>query len=178
MNEGDILAEIETDKATMEFESFQVRYFIIYRNTMKVNLQKSIHLLAILGPAGTDVSGVASNFKETSKQETKKTETPKKETVVTSSAVEKSHNKTQVNSSNGRLFVSPLAKKIAEEKGINLSQVQGSGENGRIIKQDVENFVPVSQSGGASVGKFVPTGQEDFDEVCKLTTCVRLLLKH
>ena len=164
VEEGDILAEIETDKATMEFESFQAGT-LLHVGLQEGESAKVDALLAIIGPAGTDVSGVASNFKETSKQETKKTETPKKETVVTSSAVEKSHNKTQVNSSNGRLFVSPLAKKIAEEKGINLSQVQGSGENGRIIKQDVENFVPVSQSGGASVGKFVPTGQEDFDEV-------------
>jgi pyruvate dehydrogenase E2 component (dihydrolipoamide acetyltransferase) len=56
-----------------------------------------------------------------------------------------------------------LAKKLAEEKGINLTQVKGSGENGRIIKRDIENFTPSSVV--ASVGKFVPSGQEDFDEV-------------
>ncbi len=61
--------------------------------------------------------------------------------------------------------MSPLAKKIAEEKGINLAQVQGSGEHGRIVKSDVENFVPVAQSSTASVGKFVAVGQEDFEDI-------------
>jgi pyruvate dehydrogenase E2 component (dihydrolipoamide acetyltransferase) len=59
--------------------------------------------------------------------------------------------------------VSPLAKKLAEEKGINLIKVQGSGENGRIIKRDIENYEPAAST--ASAGKFVPSGQEDFDEV-------------
>ncbi len=171
VEEGDILAEIETDKATMEFESFQSGT-LLYVGLQEGESAKVDALLAIIGPAGTDVSGVASNFKvtstaaeteETPKQEAPKAATPKKETVVTTSTAEKSHRATPVTSNGGRLFVSPLAKKIAEEKGINLAQVQGSGENGRIIKFDIENFVPASS--GASVGKFVPTGQEDFDEV-------------
>ena len=65
---------------------------------------------------------------------------------------------------NGRVLASPLAKKMAEEKGINLSQVSGSGENGRIIKRDIENYTPQAAA-STQVGKFVPTGQEDFDEV-------------
>ena len=52
---------------------------------------------------------------------------------------------------------------MAEDRGINLSQVAGSGENGRIVKRDIENYNPSTSV--ASVGKFVPTGQEDFDEV-------------
>jgi len=171
VEEGDILAEIETDKATMEFESFQSG------TLLQIGLQegesaKVDSLLAIIGPAGTDVSDVAKNFKvEGSASETKKEvapkaveakpEAPKKETVVTSSVIEKPQ--PSVSTSNGRVFVSPLAKKMAEEKGINLSQVKGSGENGRIVKRDIENFTPAAQT--ASVGKFVPTGQEDFDEV-------------
>ncbi|MDO5972162.1 pyruvate dehydrogenase complex dihydrolipoamide acetyltransferase [Flavivirga aquimarina] len=171
VEEGDILAEIETDKATMEFESFQAGT-LLHVGLQEGESAKVDALLAIIGPAGTDVKDIASNFKvdtssvkseEAPKKEAPKVEAPKKEASVTSSTAEKSHKNTQVISSNGRLFASPLAKKIAEEKGINLSQVQGSGENGRIIKQDVENFVPASS--GASVGKFVPTGQEDFDEV-------------
>ena len=70
-----------------------------------------------------------------------------------------------VNSTNGRIFISPLAKKIAEEKGIPLHQVQGSGENGRIIKRDVEDFTPAAATANNSVAKFVATGQEDFDEI-------------
>ena len=128
-------------------------------------------LLAIIGPAGTDVSSVAKNFKVGGKSEPK---TAKEEKKVESAKVESKPEptKTSVTSSiesnsSGRLFVSPLAKKIAQEKGINLSQVNGSGENGRIVKRDIENFTPSSSasSSSAPVAKFVATGQEDFDEI-------------
>ena len=166
VEEGDILAEIETDKATMEFESFQSGN-LLYVGLEEGDSAKVDALLAIIGPKGTDVSNIAKNFKidaGDSKPEASKSVEVKKETVVMSSAVETSHNPTPIVSSNGRLFVSPLAKKMAEEKGINLSQVQGSGENGRIIKRDIENYAP-STAASASVAKFVPSGQENFDEV-------------
>ena len=173
--EGDILAEIETDKATMEFESFN-EGTLLHIGLQEGETAKVDVLLAIIGPKGTDVSHIVKNFKVeppssnekdniTSSMVVESTETQKAETkTVTSSGVEKS--------SIGRLFVSPLAKKIAEEKGVNLSQVQGSGENGRIIKRDVENFIPSAQPqpvpiaiGTAPVAEFVASGQEDFDEV-------------
>ncbi len=167
VEEGDILAEIETDKATMEFESFQSG------TLLEVGLQegesaKVDALLAIIGPAGTDVSGVAANFSVSAapakKEEAPKAETSKQETVVTSSTVEKSHKPTPTPvTASGRVYVSPLAKKLAEEKGINLTKVQGTGENGRIVKRDIENYEPAASA--ASVGKFVPSGQEDFDDV-------------
>jgi len=130
VSEGDILAEIETDKATMEFESFQSGT-LLHIGLQEGESAKVDSLLAIIGPKGTDVSAIAKNFKiegasekteETPKTETK-VEAPKQETTpnVTSSVAE--------TSSNGRVFVSPLAKKMAEEKGINLSQVKGSGEH-------------------------------------------------
>ncbi|WP_298898628.1 pyruvate dehydrogenase complex dihydrolipoamide acetyltransferase [uncultured Psychroserpens sp.] len=168
VEEGDILAEIETDKATMEFESFQSGT-LLHIGLEEGESAKVDALLAIIGPAGTDVSTVAKNFKvEGTTSEAKQEEAPKKEskpTEVLKSEPKKETPKATTNSSspNGRVFVSPLAKKIAEEKGINLSQVNGTGENGRIIKRDIENFTPAVQ--GATVGKFVPTGQEDFDEV-------------
>ncbi len=170
VSEGDILAEIETDKATMEFESFQSG------TLLEIGLDegesaKVDSLLAIIGPAGTDVSGVAANFNKSvdKKEETpKKAEAPKTETPKVSDTPKQEAPKASKPvasvSSNGRLFVSPLAKKIAEEKGIDLSQVQGSGDNGRIVKSDVENFVQAASS-AASVGKFVPMGQEDFEDV-------------
>jgi pyruvate dehydrogenase E2 component (dihydrolipoamide acetyltransferase) len=175
VDEGDILAEIETDKATMEFESFQSGT-LLYIGLDEGDTAKVDSLLAIIGPEGTDVSGIAKNFKEegdspkestesateeetkkeapksaVAQEETKK-EIPKKETKPTTSS-----------DSSGRIFVSPLAKKMAEEKGINLSQVSGSGDNGRIVKRDIENYTPAQAT--AQVGKFVPSGQEDFDEV-------------
>jgi len=169
VEEGDILAEIETDKATMEFESFQSGT-LLHVGLQEGESAKVDALLAIIGPSGTDVSGIAKNFKvggsepkAEPKKEEKKAEAPKavetkKEAPKSAPVVSSS------NSDAGRLFVSPLAKKMAEEKGINLSQVSGSGENGRIIKRDIENFNPAAHS-SAAVAKFVPTGQEDFDEV-------------
>ena len=166
VSEGDILAEIETDKATMEFESFQSGT-LLHIGLDEGESAKVDALLAIIGPAGTDVSGVAKNFKvggsdtkPEPKVETKAA--PKEEKKEEPKKVE-SQSITPASSDSGRIFVSPLAKKMAEEKGINLSQVKGSGENGRIVKRDIENFTPTQTS--ASVGKFVPTGVEDFDEV-------------
>ncbi len=166
VSEGDILAEIETDKATMEFESFNAGN-LLYIGLKEGETAKVDSLLAIIGPKGTDVSGVASNFKVESEQssEPQETEAPKTDSPKTEARVESTQ--TQLNTANGRLFVSPLAKKMAEEKGINLTQVQGSGENGRIIKRDIENFTPsaaVAQS-SAPVAKFVPSGQENSDEI-------------
>jgi pyruvate dehydrogenase E2 component (dihydrolipoamide acetyltransferase) len=168
VEEGDILAEIETDKATMEFESFQSGT-LLYIGLNEGDSAKVDSLLAIIGPKGTDVSGVAKNFKtsggeekaESPKVEAKK-ETPKEAPKKVETKKEAPKASVSTNNS-GRVFASPLAKKMADEKGINLSQVAGSGENGRIVKRDIENFTPAAQS--ASVGKFVPTGQEDFDEV-------------
>ena len=170
VSEGDILAEIETDKATMEFESFQSGT-LLYIGLKDGETAKVDSLLAIIGPKGTDVSNIAKNFKSDSasvNSEASVEETPKlvetKKDVVISNENDKSHNHVSLAAPNGRVFISPLAKKLAKEKGINVYQVKGSGENGRIIKRDIENFTP-STSATASVGKFVPSGQEDFDEV-------------
>ncbi len=170
IEEGDILAEIETDKATMEFESFNAGT-LLYVGLEEGDSAKVDALLAIIGPKGTDVSSVAKNFKiagdsattevkaEVPKQDAK-VETPKADAKPTAKV------ETVQNASTGRIFVSPLAKKMAEEKGINLSQVQGSGENGRIVKRDIENFVPAAATqSSAPVAKFVASGQEDTDEV-------------
>jgi pyruvate dehydrogenase E2 component (dihydrolipoamide acetyltransferase) len=167
VEEGDILAEIETDKATMEFESFYsgtlLKIGIKEGETAKVD-----SLLAVIGPKGTDVSGVlegnkSSDSKKTTKSsEEKKPETSSKEENQETKTEEKSTNTTtQTTKDGGRIFASPLAKKIAEEKGINLSQVKGSGENGRIIKNDIENYQPMA---GSAAG-YTPVGLESFEEV-------------
>ena len=132
--EGDILAEIETDKATMEFESFNAGT-LLFIGIPEGGTAPCDSLLAIIGPEGTDITGIAENFKSGSSAAAVETI---KETV----AETPENNEQPTATSNERVFVSPLAKKIAEEKGINLSQVSGSGENGRIIKSDVENFTP------------------------------------
>jgi pyruvate dehydrogenase E2 component (dihydrolipoamide acetyltransferase) len=168
VEEGDILAEIETDKATMEFESFNsgtlLKIGIQEGETAKVDA-----LLAIIGPKGTDVSGISMEKAAAPKQETKaedKKETPvaqKKEEVVkeTAPAVSQPASK----ATGGRIFVSPLAKKMAEEKGIDLGQVTGSGENGRIVKSDIERFTPSTAAAPAAASSFVSVGTETFEEV-------------
>ena len=175
VEEGDILAEIETDKATMEFESF-------YSGTLlKIGIAEGESasvdaLLAIIGPKGTDVSGIAENFKKRNKsseseekasedkssKEDKKEEkkTSEKEETKKDSSAEKKSESSQT-SNEGRIFASPLAKRLAEEKGINLRQVRGSGENGRIVKSDIENYQPAAGGGRA----YVPVGTESFEEV-------------
>jgi pyruvate dehydrogenase E2 component (dihydrolipoamide acetyltransferase) len=171
VEEGEILAEIETDKATMEFESFNegTLLFIGLQEGESANVDD---LLAIIGPAGTDVSAVAANFSATAtkseteaaapKQETPEVkEAPKAEVAAVAKpvvAVAPASNSTT------RLHISPLARKMANDKGIALNQLVGSGENGRIIKRDVENFTPAAVS-SVSTAKFVPTGQEDFEEI-------------
>ena len=167
VEEGDILAEIETDKATMEFESFN-QGTLLYIGLQEGESANVDDLLAIIGPAGTDVSAVAANFSTTAtaalepapKETPKAAAPPVKETPT----VETATVATPVANTNGRLYISPLARKMAEDKGIALNQLVGSGENGRIIKRDVENFTP-AVANSANTEKFVPTGQEDFEEI-------------
>ena len=163
---GDILAEIETDKATMEFESFNSGT-LLYIGVQEGDSAPVDTILAILGPAGTDVSGIAANYKVGAVVEAPKAEEVKavaQAVVVTEQAT------------SGRVFASPLAKKIAQDKGINLSQVKGSGENGRIVKSDVENFSPSAvatptqavaeaTSAVAAVKPFVPAGEVFQEEI-------------
>ena len=173
VEEGDILAEIETDKATMEFESFN-EGTLLHVGLSVGDSAKVDDLLAIIGPEGTDVTDIANNFSaqvnknETSSEakneikEVKANEISDITITETSTPIETSHEAIE---NQGRIFISPLAKKIANEKGISLNQIQGSGENGRIIKRDVENYNPSSKSISQTVAKFLPTGIEDFDEI-------------
>ena len=174
VQEGEILAEIDTDKATMEFESFN-EGTLLYIGLEVGESAKVDELLAIIGPEGTDVSNLVQNFsisaqKETNVAEEKFAEIP--QTVTTTETQKKAETPkvetdTQSNilTNSGRLYISPLAKKIAEERGIPLNQLQGTGENGRIIKRDVENFTPSDKTTAAPIAKFVASGQEHADEI-------------
>jgi len=148
VEEGDILAEIETDKATMEFECFY-EGTILHIGVQEGETAPVDSLLTIIGPEGTDVSAIVKNVGATvaSSSETKSEEAPKKkESSKTESKTENTQSEanTATNSNGGRILASPLAKKIASDKGIDLSKVSGSGENGRIIKKDVENYTPAA----------------------------------
>ncbi len=168
IEEGDILAEIETDKATMEFESF-------YNGTLlHIGIEEGQTapvdaLLAIIGPEGTDVSNIKDGVpaKASASQESG----PPKEEITETKTESSGSN----SSDGGRIFASPLAKKIAADKGIDLSQVKGTGENGRIVKKDIESFKPsettkTSESAerstpSPSIQSFTPAGEESFEEV-------------
>ncbi|AXT52809.1 biotin/lipoyl-binding protein [Aquimarina sp. BL5] len=168
VEEGDILAEIETDKATMEFESFY-NGTLLYIGIEEGQTAKVDVLLAIIGPAGTDVSGLKDGVPAAS------TSAPK-EAVVKEEKVEATPvSSGSESSTGGRIFASPLAKKIAEDKGIDLSQVKGTGENGRIVKKDVETFTPAAAvstpassketTSAPAIQTYIPAGEESFEEV-------------
>ncbi len=136
VEEGEILAEIETDKATMEFESFYSGT-LLHIGIGEGGSAPVDSVLAIIGPAGTDVSsvlsGAAAPAAPTEAVE-EKSETLAAAPVVAAPVLQT----TEIAPSNGRIFASPLAKKLAKEKGLDLSTVTGSGEHGRIIRRDVE----------------------------------------
>ena len=171
VEEGDILAEIETDKATMEFESFQSGT-LLYIGLEEGDTAKVDSLLAIIGPEGTDAAAIAKNFQSGSEKKEaapkkKSADSDKKESskpAVKEEKKEVSSSSSSATSDGSRVFISPLARKMAEEKGINLSQVKGSGENGRIIKRDIENYTPEVSAAPATVGQVAASGVEDFDE--------------
>jgi len=168
VSEGDILAEIETDKATMEFESFY-EGTLLYIGTQEGETAPVESLLAIIGPAETDVSGIVSGGGAPAKAApAKAAPVAEKETKVEAAPVATS------NASGGRILASPLAKKIAADKGIDLSKVSGTGENGRIVKSDVESFkaapvaAPATSSDKVSAqpapALYTPVGEEVFEE--------------
>jgi len=171
VEEGDILAEIETDKATMEFESFfsgtLLHVGIQVGETAAVDT-----LLAIIGPEGTDVAAIlaapAATPKPTASEPTAVAAAVQTEIPVETHAVAAAvATPTPVTTSNGRLMASPLAKKIAKEKGIDLNLVTGTGESGRIVKRDVEQFSPAAAvtAAPAQATVFVPAGQEKQEEI-------------
>ena len=164
VEEGDILAEIETDKATMEFESFYSG------NLLHIGIQEGESaavdsVLAVIGPEGTDVSAVlaaaTSNHTSPPAAPANQTEPNTAKAIapvaVAEPAPSKTISNTPVGTPNGRVFASPLAKKMATDRGINLSMIQGSGEHGRIVKKDVENYQPT-----AGLRAAAPTGIEQI----------------
>ena len=185
VNEGDILAEIETDKATMEFESFNSGT-LLYIGINEGETAPVDSILAIIGPAGTDISGIAENY--TNVSETK--EESKTNAVETTTSSEITTNTQHITpNTSGRVLASPLAKKMASDKGINLVNIKGSGENGRIVKFDVENYTPVATTiahvtstaqaevVAPQVKPFVPAG-ETYQEEIKNSQMRKIIAKR
>jgi len=150
VKEGEILAEIETDKATMEFESFHdgvlLHIGIDEGSTAPVD-----SIIAVIGSKGEDISSIIkgdNTAKEEPKPEVKEEpklevkEEPKPEVKEEPKPEIKEEVKSVVvsNESTDRILISPLARKLANEKGIDIKSIKGSGDNGRIIKRDIDSY--------------------------------------
>jgi pyruvate dehydrogenase E2 component (dihydrolipoamide acetyltransferase) len=170
----------------MEFESFNAGT-LLFIGIQEGESAPVDSVLAIIGSEGTDITGIVENYKKGGAPIASKIAEAKHESVSNS---DKQEEAIQVVSDGKRIFISPLAKKIAEEKGINISQVKGSGENGRIVKSDIENFTattPVSnqaivQPTSSSldlipVTQFVPAG-ETFSEEIKNSQMRKIIAKR
>ena len=144
ISEGDLLAEIETDKATMEFESFQ-EGVLLHIGVGESETAEVDCILAILGEHGEDVKALieADETPVTAEvKEVKEDKAPLAETKIEIAAPVKA-----TKSADGRIVASPLAKRLAEEKGIDITAISGSGDGGRVIKRDVDSYqVPVANS--------------------------------
>lgn len=139
VSEGDLLSDIETDKAVQEFES-EYDGVLLYQGA-KVNEPAPVDtILAIIGQAGTDVSAIVANGGQVAAVSAA-SETAEEEEKPVVVELEVSNQSVEATS---RVFASPLAKSIAKDKGINLADVKGSGDQGRIIKKDVENYQPTA----------------------------------
>jgi len=164
----DILADVETDKATMEVMGY-AEGTLLHIGVEKGQAAKVNGIIAIVGPEGTDISGILSQGDAPAKPAAdKKSDAPVEEK---SSPVSQKEEAPLASGSTDRVKASPLAKKIAQEKGIDLSQVAGSADGGRIIKKDIENFKPAAKAteSGAPAEKSAPVlaqylGEEKFTE--------------
>jgi pyruvate dehydrogenase E2 component (dihydrolipoamide acetyltransferase) len=157
---GDILAEVETDKATMELENY-VKGTLLHIGIPAGGSVPVDALIAIVGQKGDDIAALLSGAAAPAVPAAK-TEEAKVEAVTAPAATAMVAN----TSNDSRIKASPLAKKIADEKGIDINSISGSGDGGRIVKRDVETFTPAS-NGSSRALVVLPTvvRQESFDEV-------------
>ncbi|MEJ7735943.1 MAG: pyruvate dehydrogenase complex dihydrolipoamide acetyltransferase [Chitinophagaceae bacterium] len=181
VKKGDLLAEVETDKATMDLESYK-NGKLLYIGAQKGEKVQVNALLCIVGEDGVDVEKIVAAAKGGGAEEHTQT-TADKEVVTPAEsgaeqlAVAKDRSTQSVptgqspepsQNGDGRIKASPLAKRLAAEKGIDIAQVPGSGDSGRIIKKDVDNFVPAdkeTESRAPAPPVQTAAGQVSFEEV-------------
>jgi pyruvate dehydrogenase E2 component (dihydrolipoamide acetyltransferase) len=170
VKDDDILADVETDKATMEVMGYATGT-LLHIGVEKGQAAKVNGIIAIVGPEGTDVSGILSQGDTPAKPAAdKKSDSP----VAEKAAAEVKEEIPASSGSGDRVKASPLAKRIAKDKGIDLAQVAGSADGGRIIKKDIENFKPAAPAAkpaeaGAAAEKAAPVipqyvGEEKYTE--------------
>lgn len=177
---GDVLAEIETDKATMELES----YFdgeLLYIGPEKGSAIEVDGILAVIGEKGADYKSLIKEHKAKSSDsadDSKKSKSDEKtdkpaaddEKSASTKSTQKQTKKGESGDSEGRIFVSPLARNMAEDKGYDLSKIQGSGDNGRIVKRDIESYEPSEEpasTAATSTSVQLPSvvGEEKYEDL-------------
>lgn len=170
VKKGDVLAEIETDKATMELESYK-NGKLLYQGAKKGEKIAVNDLLCIIGEEGkVDVDAIVAAAKggggaaaPAAAPEKPAASEPAAQSAETQAQPE------EASATNGRVKASPLAKKLAAEKGIDISKVNGSGDGGRIVKSDIDNYkpsaAPAATAPAAKAASASPAGTVSFDEV-------------
>lgn len=172
VKKGDLLAEIETDKATMEFESF-FNGTLLYIGVEKGKGAPVDSVLAIIGDKNDDVKALLAAHdasvpkKEEVKPEVKEVKSAepvvKTEPVKVAAATVAQPVLAVSDNGDGRIKASPLAKKLAAEKGLDLNGVSGTGDHGRVVKRDIATWHP-GKMGGLAFGNPVINGKEGFTE--------------
>lgn len=172
----DSLAEVETDKATMDVVGYE-EGTLLYIGVEAGKAAKVNDIIAIVGKEGTDVSAFVEAQKNApqepeEKEEKTEEEAPEHQTKA-QPAVQNNATPQPSSADGGRVKASPLAKKLAEDKGIDISQVQGTGDGGRIVKRDIDSFVPSTTSKPETkkaaeakpVQPFAQIGQESYEDI-------------
>ncbi|MDQ2720473.1 MAG: pyruvate dehydrogenase complex dihydrolipoamide acetyltransferase [Bacteroidota bacterium] len=183
----DSLAEVETDKATMDVVGYE-EGTLLYIGVEAGKAAKINDIIAIVGKEGTDISAFIDAEKNSAKNPTKtenkieekpsekNQEQKSSQQSATQNNVSQPDSKSSSTAEGGRVKASPLAKKLAADKGIDISQVSGSGDGGRIIKKDVDAYVPaaapkeeIKQSIKATetkpIAAFTQIGQESYEDI-------------
>ena len=166
---GDLLAEVETDKATMEIEAYEDGT-LLYIGVQEGQAAPVNSVIAVIGEPGADYETL---IKAKSGGAAKKEEAPAAPAAAPAKeeapkAAPAPAEEAPAVASTGRILASPLAKSLAKEKGIDIAKVKGSGEGGRIIKADVDNYVPSAAPAAAKGATALTpsiTGQESFEEI-------------
>jgi len=148
VKKGEVLAEIETDKATMELESYRDGK-LLYQGAKPGEKIQVNDLLCIIGPADLDIAPILAAAKSggapaPAEAKTEAAPAPAATEAPKAEAPKAAEPAAPAVVNEGRIIASPLAKKLATEKGIDLKYVKGSGDNGRIVKNDVDTFTPVA----------------------------------
>ena len=170
VKKGEVLADIETDKATMELESYKDG-ILLYQGAQAGEKILVNDLLCIIGQQGLDIAPIVAGLKggassAASAPAPTQAAAPIATPAASAPATVNPSSTTQV-VNEGRIFASPLAKKIAKEKGIDLKYVKGTGEHGRITRTDLENYTPgaaapTAQAAAPSMAASIPAGTVSF----------------